>query len=95
LKDSIISVIEVDYITPSTYILRLEKKNLKFQAGQYISLGLPGDAEKREYSVYSGENEMVLEVLIKEVEEGLVSKQLKSLREGYPLLPLRKQQYDT
>jgi len=82
LENSVISVLEVDYLTPTTYVLRLEKKNLTFQAGQYISLGLPGDAEKREYSVYSGESEDVLEVLIREVEEGLVSKQLKNLRPG-------------
>ncbi|MBL7110580.1 MAG: hypothetical protein ISS19_01385 [Bacteroidales bacterium] len=46
-QDSIISVKEVDYLTPTTYILRLERKNLSFQSGQYISLGLPGDTEKR------------------------------------------------
>jgi len=82
LNNSVISVKEVDYLTPTTYILRMEKKDLIFQAGQYISLGLPGNAEKREYSVYSGENEPDLEVLVKEVEEGLVSKQLKNLRPG-------------
>ena len=82
MNKSIATVKEVEYLTPSAYLLRLEKNNISFQAGQYISLGLPGDAEKREYSVYSGENEAVLEVLIKEVEEGLVSKQLKSLMPG-------------
>ena len=82
MDNSVISVKAVDYLTPTTYILRLEKKNLNFQAGQYIALGLPGDTEKREYSVYSGENEAHLEVLIREVEEGLVSKQLKSLKPG-------------
>ncbi len=82
MNNSVISVKEVDYLTPTTYILRLERKKLSFQAGQYISLGLPGDSEKREYSVYSGENSAFLELLIKEVEDGLVSKQLKSLRPG-------------
>ena len=57
MNNYIISVKEVEYHTPTTYILRMEKKNLNFQAGQYTSLGLPGDTEKREYSVYSGENE--------------------------------------
>jgi ferredoxin--NADP+ reductase/benzoate/toluate 1,2-dioxygenase reductase subunit len=55
---------------------------MEFEAGQYISLGLPGTAEKREYSIYSGMQEDYLEVLVKEINDGVVSKQLKQLRPG-------------
>jgi ferredoxin--NADP+ reductase/benzoate/toluate 1,2-dioxygenase reductase subunit len=55
---------------------------MEFEAGQYISLGLPGDAEKREYSIYSGTGDDYIEVLVKEISEGIVSKQLKLLQPG-------------
>ena len=55
---------------------------MNFKAGQYITLGLPDDYESREYSIYSAENSPFLEVLIKEIDEGKVSKQLKRVKEG-------------
>ncbi|MCD4729700.1 MAG: hypothetical protein K8R74_03805, partial [Bacteroidales bacterium] len=51
-------------------------------AGQNLNLGIAGDVEKRDYSIYSDENDAYLEVLVKEVEDGLVSKQMKSLQSG-------------
>jgi ferredoxin-NADP reductase len=38
--------------------------------------------EQREYSVYSGENDPFLEILVREVEAGRISKQLKLLHSG-------------
>jgi ferredoxin/flavodoxin---NADP+ reductase len=64
-------------LTGSTYILELERHNMPFRAGQYICLGVEGIKSLREYSVYSGENEANLEVMIKEVDEGLLSRKLK------------------
>ena len=74
-----IPVLEVRHLTPSGYVLRMKRGGLDFEAGQYIALGLPGKGEMREYSVYSGEHDDFLEVLIKEVDDGLVSRQLKNL----------------
>ncbi len=45
-------------------------------------LKIPGSAEKREYSVYSGENDDYIEVLVREVEGGKVSGRLKKLKPG-------------
>ena len=42
----------------------------------------PAQGVNREYSTYSGEHEEHLDFLIKEVEGGLVSVQLKSLKPG-------------
>ncbi|MEZ5069989.1 MAG: FAD-dependent oxidoreductase [Bacteroidales bacterium] len=69
-------------LTPSTFVLRFKRNQLKFQAGQHLLLGLPGSQEAREYSIYSGESDNAVEVLIKEIDEGLVSRQLKSLESG-------------
>jgi ferredoxin--NADP+ reductase len=47
-----------------------------------VILKIPGSVEKREYSVYSGENDDFLEVLVREIEGGKVSGRLKKLKPG-------------
>jgi NAD(P)H-flavin reductase len=64
-------ILQVRNLTPSTYVLRFEKNEMNFKAGQYITLGLPDDYESREYSIYSPADKDYLQVLIKEVEEGV------------------------
>ena len=53
---------------------------MNFQTGQFIMLGPEKQIEQREYSVYSGEKDDFLEVLVREVEGGKISKQLKQLK---------------
>lgn len=72
----------VRLLTNSTYVLEMERKGMEFEAGQHILLGEPINIHKREYSIYSGTKDENLEVLIKEVEDGLVSKQLRKLQQG-------------
>jgi ferredoxin--NADP+ reductase len=81
-KNSIVPVLHTRHLTNSTYVIRTGRDGMEFEAGQYISLGLPGNAEKREYSIYSGMEEDYIEVLVKEIDEGIVSKQLKHLPPG-------------
>ena len=64
-------------VSPSAYVLRLDRKDMTFRPGQYITLGREGSLELREYSIYSSRHDPFLEVLIKEVEHGSVSKDLK------------------
>lgn len=45
-------------------------------------LKIPGSLENREYSVYSGENDDFLEVLVREIEGGKFSSRLKKLKPG-------------
>ncbi|RKD98669.1 ferredoxin--NADP reductase [Marinifilum flexuosum] len=75
-------VIEIRNLTLSTYIIKMEKKDFTFKTGQYITLGFSGSIDRREYSIYSSEQDNFLEVLIKEVEDGLVSKKLKRCKPG-------------
>ncbi len=75
-------VIEVRMLTESTYVLRLTKNDFQFEAGQYLVMGTKNDHRKREYSIYSSPADSFLEVLIREVEEGDVSKKLKRLKPG-------------
>ncbi len=82
IQKRIATVMEVRNITESTYVLRFERMDLQFKPGQYIVIGLPGSREKREYSIYSSAIVPYLEVLIKEVDTGEVSRRLKKLRPG-------------
>jgi ferredoxin--NADP+ reductase/benzoate/toluate 1,2-dioxygenase reductase subunit len=81
-KNSIVRVMGTRHLTNSAYVIRIDRDGMEFEAGQYISLGLPGNAEKREYSIYSGTEEDYIEVLVKEINDGMVSKQLKQLQPG-------------
>jgi ferredoxin--NADP+ reductase/benzoate/toluate 1,2-dioxygenase reductase subunit len=72
-------------LTESTYVLRFERKNTPFRAGQHILLGMKEDIQAREYSIYSAEQDDFFEVLIREVKEGTVSKQLRHTLPGDPL----------
>ncbi|WP_372642213.1 ferredoxin--NADP reductase [Ancylomarina sp.] len=78
-------VISIRNLTPSTYIIRMEKKDFTFKTGQYITLGFSGSIDRREYSIYSAEQDDYIEVLIKEVEDGLLSKKLKKCKPGEDL----------
>jgi len=72
----------IRHLTDSTYVLEIERRGLEFEAGQHILLGDSINLDKREYSIYSGTGDKNIEVLIKEIEEGLVSKQLKKVKQG-------------
>ena len=69
-------------LTESTYVIRFDRCDMEFIAGQHITLGIPGDNQVREYSIYSTIHDPYLEVLIKEVEDGLVSRSIRKLTGG-------------
>lgn len=75
-------VIDIINIGDANYILRIEKKNLKFSAGQFFSIGISETLINREYSVCSAENDPFLDFLIREVEGGILSVKLKKLKKG-------------
>jgi ferredoxin--NADP+ reductase/benzoate/toluate 1,2-dioxygenase reductase subunit len=81
-KRTTCKVQEIRRLTESTSVIRFERHGLKFEPGQYIRVGLEGDPEIRDYSVYSGSNQDGLEVLVRRVEDGLVSKQLCDVEVG-------------
>jgi len=81
-KTNALRAISVRDLTPSTYVLRFERNGIAFRAGQHILLGIKGDIQAREYSLYSAEQDDFFEVLIKEVQDGMVSRQLRHVNEG-------------
>jgi len=75
-------VIQVRKLTDSTAVVRIERQGLEFVPGQYVRIGVEGDPEIRDYSIYSGVQADYLEVLVRRIEDGLVSKQLFDLTAG-------------
>ncbi len=80
-----VTVQSIRHLTDSAYVLRFDRNERPFVAGQHVILGIKNENNAREYSVYSGENDNYFEVLIKEVLEGDVSKRLKKLKPGSQL----------
>jgi ferredoxin--NADP+ reductase len=79
------SVSEIRNLTDATYVVRFSKKDLTFRPGQHLVAGVPGMSDGREYSVYSGKDEKFLEIIVREVENGIVSRKLRRLNPGNPL----------
>jgi ferredoxin--NADP+ reductase/benzoate/toluate 1,2-dioxygenase reductase subunit len=77
-----VRVLANERLGPGCFLLTFERSGLQFQAGQYLSLGIPGFREQREYSIYSGEKDPFLSVLVREVATGLVSPRLSALVPG-------------
>ncbi len=69
-------------LSPSAYVLRFDRNGLAFQPGQYLLVGLAGKGEMREFTVYSASQDDYLEILVKEIEGGLVSRALRRCRPG-------------
>jgi len=79
---SLHKVMQLRFLTEGTFVLRMERDELQFKAGQHIIIGLKGELNQREYSIYSGETDDYIEILVREVIDGSVSLQLKHVRQG-------------
>jgi len=82
LQETKYEVQEIRDITESTYVVRLNRNGLEFRAGQHVTLGPINEVESREYSIYSGEQDDFLDVLVKEVDDGNISRKLKRVNKG-------------
>lgn len=72
-------------LTDTTYVIRFDRNNMDFIPGQHLSVGLANDPQAREYSIYSSITDDYLEIIVKEVEDGVVSKKLKKVKAGQEL----------
>jgi ferredoxin/flavodoxin---NADP+ reductase len=75
-------VLAIRDLTDTTFVLTIERQDLRFTAGQHLALGLPATGESREYSVYSGERDAAMELLIREVKQGAMTPLFKQLKPG-------------
>jgi ferredoxin--NADP+ reductase/benzoate/toluate 1,2-dioxygenase reductase subunit len=73
---------EIRFLTQNTFVIRFDRENIQFTAGQHVIVGPKGHLNQREYSIYSSEQSDFMEILVKEVLQGNVSLQLKNSRPG-------------
>lgn len=73
---------QIRVLTESAFVLRFDRGNMEFKSGQHIIVGLKGELNQREYSIYSGENDDFLEILVREVPGGHVTQKLKNCKPG-------------
>lgn len=74
-------VTSIRYLTESAFVLGFERYGDLFIPGQHINVGLPGE-EDRPYSLYNGINDENFEILVKEVQNGNISRKLKNVKPG-------------
>ena len=77
-------ILEIRFLSGSAFIIRFER-DFDFVPGQYVIVGLKGSLNHREYSIYSGDKQDYIEILVRTVIEGKVSNQLKETRPGQML----------
>jgi ferredoxin-NADP reductase len=73
-------VVAIRHLTKDAFIISFERKNKMFKAGQHIRIKLPQYPSFRVYTIYSGSNNASFEVLVKEVESGMLTPKLKHLK---------------
>ena len=74
-------ILDVRHLTPQAVVLRFER-SFDFEPGQYLRVGLPGDENSREYSIYSSPDDTAFEILLKEIPDGPVSPRLHECKPG-------------
>ncbi len=67
----------IRHINSTVYVVRIERGDINFRAGQHIPIGFPGENLVHDYSIYSGEKEPFLELIIKERANDEISVRLR------------------
>lgn len=75
-------LIELEELTPETFVLHFDRNGFQFTPGQYVVLRSLESGEGREYSIYSSDKEERISFLIREVEGGDFSRYLRHLKLG-------------
>jgi len=73
---------QIRHLNDSTFVIQIERKGLNFIPGQHLVVGKNGDKEFRQYSLYNSINDPYFEILVKEVEKGVVTPKLKNMKAG-------------
>jgi len=82
MENNIHKIIDKKLIGNSNLLIKIEKKDKKFNAGQFFSIGVPDVPINREYSVCNSANDDYIEFLIRYVEGGTLTPKLFELKVG-------------
>ncbi len=77
---------QIRFVSENAFVIRFNRDNLQFKAGQFVAIGIKDSLQQREYSIYSGEGDNYIEILVREVLGGNVSQQLMRCEIGQSLL---------
>lgn len=73
-------------LSEGNFLLRTEKpKDLSFEPGQYFSVSVSNMGINREYSVSSGNKEDELEFMIRQIDDGTLSPNLRKLEKNHQI----------
>ncbi|HCT30616.1 MAG TPA: oxidoreductase [Bacteroidales bacterium] len=84
--ESLRAIQQIRFVSENTFVIRFDRDNLQFKAGQFVAVGIKDSLQQREYSIYSGEKDDYIEILVREVLGGNVSQQLRRCEIGQLLL---------
>ena len=79
------TIVENKMIAPHAYLL-IFRRNFSFTAGQVVGLGIKREIEPRIYSIASGENDDLVEIIYTEKPSGKLTPMLSLLRSGDSIL---------
>jgi len=82
---NMVAIKQIRFLTDHTFVLRLDRTDFNFKPGQHLTLGVNNSLQHREYSIYSGDKDDYLEILVREILEGDISVQLKNVQVGQPV----------
>ncbi|MFZ5518205.1 MAG: ferredoxin--NADP reductase [Candidatus Zhuqueibacterota bacterium] len=75
-------ILEIRPLSRSVFCVRMEKGDLIFHAGQHVAIGFPGENMVRDYSIYSGERQPFLDLLVKAREIDEISVRLRACQQN-------------
>ncbi len=78
-------VLSVNLLSGQTIILKLERKNIQFIPGQHIVVSTTEKLDFRQYSIFSSINNNYIELIIKIVQNGVVTNKLLNIKPGHKL----------
>jgi len=78
----LVSVIDNERLSTSTFMLTVERPTAMIKAGQCFNVGTGVSGVNREYSMYSDANADFVQFLIREVDGGIVSTKLAEMKKG-------------
>ena len=73
-------VLDIRQLAHGSFVLRFERNGRSFEPGQWLNVGTVDSIDMREYSIYSGAHDEWFEILVKHIENGLVSRRLHRLK---------------
>jgi len=81
-KSKSVRILDKQSLNDTTILLTIENPEISFTAGQHVIVSLKDKIYDREYSIFSGENEEHIQLLIRIVKDGYFTSELLNAKIG-------------